>query len=139
MKLWKHHIQTGNEHFRNEAFTLAQHSYLQACIRAEKLLEQHQDKREVVAAITISYHNLADSLKCQGRYQDALDELENIHRFVCQRLSEAEKGSDFYNALLEARENTVCELQHFAKTVRVNTDLNTTIYPLSPPQISGIS
>jgi tetratricopeptide (TPR) repeat protein len=136
---WKTHIESGNNYFRNEAYDQAESAYIQACGRAEKLFRYWLDTEEIITAIIASYCNLADSLKCQGRYQAALEVLEKAHQLISVNLREAREGSDRYQGLLKGRKDTYKELQQFISIM--NSANGETINPVPrniPVEISGL-
>ncbi len=61
MDLWKKAIQTGNQAFASGHFTKARLHYRQACDHALWWLERCDDYRDGLAALGVSYQNLADT------------------------------------------------------------------------------
>lgn len=126
------HIDQGNRCFRNKAFDQAEAAFIQACELAEKLLHQWLEAEEVVAAVTSSYFNLADCLKCQGRYQLAQEVLDKL-----DSLLQAELGKNSVNAkrqalLMKGRSASQMELRQIEKFVQ--TSSYTSFYSMSAAQ-----
>lgn len=129
MREWQEYIEEGNEHFRREAFELAEAAYIQACERALKIFHHSRAADQSVNTILTSYHNLANSLKCQERYQAALEVLKKLHQLIHQSLEEAPSGSLSHDILIKAHFDTYRELARLRNAVEIGETDCEAFYP----------
>ncbi|MFA5632154.1 MAG: hypothetical protein WC997_11615 [Porticoccaceae bacterium] len=85
--VWKHRIEAGNRAFRKNDFKEAVICYQKACARAQSLLEFSADYRGAVAALLVSYHNLADTLILEEQETKALGRLRDVHWVLMMKLN----------------------------------------------------
>ncbi|MCY1277206.1 hypothetical protein D9M68_154890 [compost metagenome] len=94
MEHWKDMISAGNRHFRVGDWVEARELYLQALAWAQTLFDRWSNADEAVAALVVSYHNLADLHLCLGQAEESAEYLCACHERLLRsmtdvRLSEA--------------------------------------------------
>ena len=87
MDVWKYRIEAGNRAFRKNDFKEAIICYQKACARAQSLVEFSADYRDTVAALLVSYHNLADTLILEEQEATALARLRDVHWVLMMKLN----------------------------------------------------
>ncbi len=110
MERWKSHTQAGNAAFERGDLETAERYYQQACERAEKLLDHWLEPGDAVAALVVSYHNLADLYFRQGHDQAALSSLQTVHQMLMRRLRRENVEPARRNALMQGISRTYPEL-----------------------------
>lgn len=100
IETWKRHINAGNDSF-DKYQILASLAHYQAAIKqATALLDQWHDKKAAVAALVVSYHNLADLYLREGEPLLAEYELENAHDKLNLAMQRTQTDSPDIEALL---------------------------------------
>lgn len=122
MKIWQEINQLGDQHFHNSALEEAEAAYIQACEHVQKMLSQQRDNNSVVDAAITSYHNLAECLKCQGRYLTAMEVLIKVHQLMNDGLRATSHLPQARKAYQEGRRKAVVELKYFQWIMRMSRD-----------------
>jgi len=142
MDTWQQLVQTGNEHFHNSAFEMAEMDYIHACEKIQKLIGQTIDP-EIVNGAVSCYHGLAECLKCQGRYLTAMEVLLKVHQMMSDGLSCSGHCPQKRCALIEGRRKTMVELKYFQWIMRMSQDATmadvTSRLEIVPLAVSGKS
>lgn len=110
MERWKSYTQAGNAAFEAGELEAAEGHYQQARERAEKLLDLWLVPAEAVAALVVSYHNLADLYFRQGRDQAAVSSLQTVHQMLMRRLRSTDTDPARREALMQGVNRTYPEL-----------------------------
>jgi len=79
MEQWKNAISEGNKAYDEGRNNEAQHHYQLACQRAEQLLPHWFDIEAVIAALVVSYQNLAELHFRQSHPTDALSTYRTLY------------------------------------------------------------
>ena len=119
MQTWKSLIQAGNEYFQNADYEEAEQHYIQACERVGKLYPHWPDAEEAVAATLAAYHNLAECLKCQGRYTVALEALQKVHHLFGESLKTPHCDPLLCEALMCGRRRARTELMTYRRQMHL--------------------
>ena len=128
MELWKRHICAGNDCFHAHQDLAATSHYRQAIHLAEELFDLHDDPQAAVAAIIVSYHNLADLFLREEEFALAEKELRAVHKKMTDALENADANSHLSDALLWGLSRT-----HFALIVHLkNHPGRVTSEPVTP-------
>ncbi len=117
MQVWETRIQAGNRAFAAGAFHEAVESYRKACERAEVLFQRWFDYRATVAALVVSYHNLADTYVCLHQQERTLATLRDIQRLLIRHMNRPGIVPAKQRALLDGchrtREQISLTVRHF--------------------------
>ena len=92
MEKWKRNITAGNECFNNNQLISALAHYQCAKSRAKQLLGNWFNAEQAVAAVVISYHNLADLYHREGYFKLEQRELRDVYLFVLSALENSTSG-----------------------------------------------
>lgn len=87
VEVWKNRMLAGNRAFEEKDLKSAVAYYRKAGERAKVLLEAGFDCEGMVAALMVSYHNLADALLLDGQRALAMDALREVHRILIRNLN----------------------------------------------------
>ena len=97
---WKASICAGNDCFDNHQNISSMAHYQKAICHAKALLNNSQDTRAAVAAMVISYHNLADLYLREGEQLLAEKTLRNVHQILSYELNQQSASSSKVEGLL---------------------------------------
>lgn len=140
---WKTEITAGNDCFNAQRNSEAIRHYENAKAVACALFPQRRDTDEAVAAVVVSFHNLADLYLRENLPEQAEMELQSAHRFVLNALRENELHASTKlcpqcyesraDALLKAASRTYLALmrhqsEHSSKTQQAE--------PIKPPLLT---
>ncbi|MDQ8023682.1 MAG: hypothetical protein REI94_17720 [Moraxellaceae bacterium] len=95
---WKQTTRRGNAFFGNEAFELALQCYEQARDIVLLHFDDWPQADDAVAALVVSYLNLADTHACLGRPQVAATTLCAIHNSLAEAATDADLPSPLRSA-----------------------------------------
>ncbi|MCS3461363.1 DUF2753 domain-containing protein [Aeromonas sp. BIGb0445] len=84
MAQWRQHTRLANHHFAEGNHLAALPGYRQALRLAEQQLLSWQDANEVVAALVVACHNLADLMMAMGEESNATTLLCQAHQQLLQ-------------------------------------------------------
>ncbi|MCO7233726.1 MULTISPECIES: tetratricopeptide repeat protein [unclassified Cobetia] len=87
MDEWKRETRAGNALFEQGDYTKAEQHYLSACHFADIFLMPSADPDGGVAALVVSYQNLAELYRAQGRHPQAMRALQAAHARLSHALS----------------------------------------------------
>lgn len=114
---WQQQIQAGNDCFNEHQTLSALSHYNLAKVHAESMLAHFEDTKAAVAAVVISYHNLADLYLRENEYILAECELRHVHRKLSIALSDATPNSIGVDALLWGVSKTYIALINHLKNL----------------------
>ena len=134
MEKWKQHVLAGNAFFDAQQNQQATAEYQAAKERAEKLLAVWLDEHEAVAAVVISYHNLANLYVRQGETAKAEAELRHVLRLIQHTLSDPRCSPARREALMSGERRAHVELLNHIRTHGAASE-----EPLSPPLTTSLS
>lgn len=100
LAIWQQHMRAGNECFEAHQDLAALSHYNQAIELANSLLIEYEDIRAAVAAVIVSYHNLADVYLREHEYALAETQLRTVHQKMSLALKQAKPNSAQTEALL---------------------------------------
>jgi len=86
MEQWKQHIMLGNQCFDERQLLTAMTHYQSAKSRAHVLFEHWFNPEQSVAALVVSYHNLADLYLREDNPAMAEKELRSIYDYILTQL-----------------------------------------------------
>ncbi|MGE6109161.1 DUF2753 family protein [Aeromonas sobria] len=115
MAQWRHHTRLANHHFAEGNHLAALPGYRQALLLAEQQLLDWQDADEVVAALVVASHNLADLLLAMGEANDACTLLCQAHQQLLHLSGSPHCRSELRTAALNHSRHTQMELLAFLR------------------------
>ncbi len=116
MDQWKKHITIGNSYFRNQRFDEAEIHYLKARQHAESLFASWLDPQEAVAALVVSYHNLADLYQAENQPSLAFDMLSKVHSLLLKAADFSAENTERQAAVRSGVRQTYAALLNHMKT-----------------------
>ncbi|MBL4631285.1 MAG: hypothetical protein JKY14_09070 [Paraglaciecola sp.] len=100
MTVWKAQICAGNDCFDKNQLLSAIAHYQKAIKQAQTLIDSWEEPKAAVAALMVSYHNLADLYLRENSVLLAEYELHNAHQSISRYLTLAEPNSYRASALI---------------------------------------
>ena len=98
-EIWRAHIVAGNESFELMQDLSAIGHYQKAILCTNQLLEINNNFRNYVAALIVSFHNLADVFVRLQEYQLAEFELVDVHEILLNQWHQSTEYSHEYDIL----------------------------------------
>lgn len=136
IETWQQLNNIGDEYFYKSALAEAELAYIRGCDHIQTQLGHQWDTGCVVEAVITSYHNLAECLKCQGRYLTAMEVLLKAHQLMSDGLREKNQPPQKHTAYIEGRRKTLIELKYFQWIMRMSRDANLSDTGIHPDLIS---
>lgn len=113
MQFWQDYIKRGDLERSEQHYSLALDNYRHAIALAHCELMRWPDAEQAVAAVTDSYHRLADLYRSEGQLTKARIELEKVHQLMVDLINHPQSRPALKEAALNASERTVRELNEF--------------------------
>lgn len=110
MQNWKRHIVEGNKHFDSHQWGKAENLYQRAKSEAKCQLLSWPDTEEAVAALVVSYHNLADLYGTSDVSLRKHQELQAAHTYLLGVLQDDALNTQQMDAVLQGINKTYLAL-----------------------------
>ena len=121
MDEWKRETQAGNALFEQGDYAMAEQHYLSACHFADIFLMPCADPDGGVAALVVSYQNLAELYRAQGQHPQAMRSLQAAHARLSHALSAPGLCHAHQQALLRGSGQVRTEIMNTVQWLGVST------------------
>lgn len=101
MEQWKTCMRAGNQCFEAQQYDGALTHYQAGCERALQLFTLWFDRQQAVAALVVSYHNLADLWLAMGNPEEAEQQLRRCYDYLFSTASSAQSLTEIDEALMQ--------------------------------------
>lgn len=125
MAQWRQHTRLANHHFAEGNHLAALPGYRQALLLAEQQLLRWQDADEVVAALVVACHNLADLMMAMGEDSNDATLLCQAHQCLLQLSHSSHCRNALRVAALNHSRYTQMELLSFLRKRGPNVAIQT--------------
>ena len=112
---WESEVIAGNQFFNQSDFEHAKQNYKKAKKLATKLFDFADDSERAVAALVVSYHNLADLYQQKKQLKRAYRELDEVNAYLLNCLNKEGVSDSNLAAIRRGINKSQGELLNFIK------------------------